>query len=142
MPSAPSLRVKIADDGSCGLPHQSRGSFRAGGRLPPDVRTRDNSLPVSSVTTVVSEGPSATTPSVLPRTGVATGAAGGAEPTAASGTTTIASGYDPSVAATITSASVGGTSSGCAAPAVVEAIGEADSSARTNIGSGITSIIG
>ena len=106
----------------------------------PDVRDKDNSLPASSVTTVVSEGPSPATPSVLPRTGVASEAAGGAGRAAASGAKTIASGCGPSIAATVTSAPVGGTSSGYASTTVADATGAANSSACSDTEGGITSV--
>ena len=80
------------------------------------------------------------TPSVLPTTGVVSRAAGGTGHAAASGTTTIAPGYDPSVIATITSASIDGTSFGCAAPVVVDTTGAPDSSVHPSIGS--TSVAG
>jgi hypothetical protein len=58
------------------------------------------------------------------------------------GVATMASGYDPAVVSTITSASVGGTLFGCIVPTAVDAIGVATSSARPDVGSGITSVAG
>jgi len=55
---------------------------------------------------------------------------------------TIAPGCDPSIIATITSTFVGGTSSGCDAPAMVDTTSAADSSARPDVGGGITSVTG
>ena len=74
--------------------------------------------------------------------GVVSGAASGMGCAIASCTTNTALGGDPSVVATITFPSVGGTSSGYTTPAVVDATGAADSSAYTDVGSGITSIAG
>ena len=80
------------------------------------------------------------TPSVLPTTSLVSGAAGGTGRAAASSAATTAPGYDPSIIATITSVSVGGTSSGYIVLTVVDATGAADSSVRLDVGSGITSI--
>ena len=80
------------------------------------------------------------TPSVLPTAGVVSGATGGTGRAAASDAATTAPGCDPSVIATITSASISGTSSSYAAPVVVDATGAADSSTRPDVDSGITSI--
>ena len=91
---------------------------------------------------MVSKGPSAVTPFILPRMSVASGAIGGAERTAALSTATTASNYDPSIAATITPTSVGGTLSGCATFAVVDAMGAANGYACSDVEGGITPIAG
>jgi len=82
------------------------------------------------------------TPSVLPMAGVISRAVGGTARTAASGTATTTSGYDPSIIAKITSTSIGGSSFGCATPTVVDVTSAADSFACSDVGSGITSIAG
>jgi len=74
--------------------------------------------------------------------GIISVAAGGMGRAAASGIATTAPGYDPSIIATITSASIIETSSGCAVPTVVDAMGVADSSARPDVCGGIASITG
>lgn len=139
MSLAPSSRVKIADDASCTpplewvlIPHRRVAT--------PNVRDRDNSLPVNSVTTVASEGPSPVTSFVLPRTGVTSESARGAGHAAASGAATIASSYGPSIAATITSTPIGGTSSGSSSTTIADATGAANSFTCSGVEGRITSV--
>ena len=89
---------------------------------------------------MVSEGPYAMGPFILPMMGVVSGAAGSTGCAAASGTTTIASGYDPSIIATIIATSVGGTLSSCTTPAVVDTTSAASRSTSSDVGSEIASI--
>ena len=90
--------------------------------------------------TAASVGPSPATSSVLPRTGIASEATGGAGRAAASGATTTASSYVPSIAATVTSAPIGGTSSGYASTTVADATGAANNSTCSGAEGRITSV--
>ena len=142
MLSVASSRAKSVDVRYCGFIHQGRGSPLMGEWLPPNVTASDDSLPVHSATTAMSEDPSAASPSVRPTLGAVTWANGGTDHATTSGTATVASDYVLPITVAATTTYIGRASTGGVVPIAVSTTSASSSSIRPDVGSGIASLTG
>ena len=142
MLSVASSSEKSIDVGSCGSIHWSSDSPHVGERLPLDVRAKGDPPLVLSTTTTTPRDPSVVSPSLRPMSGVVTWAAGGADHAASSGTTVAASSYAWLVTVAAASICVEGASTGDVTPTAVGATSVSGRSVCSDVGSGITSVVG